>query len=85
MKKKETPADEALRMAQGGHRLVRLIDDRVVDNYSVEYMEQCLAQHLLKMPIKKRRIMLADFVDSWGFAKVDRIKEFMILLHRAKN
>lgn len=78
-------ASEALNMALSGHRLVKLVDGRIVCNYSQEYAAQCLAQYLLRKPLRKRRQLLMDFEDSWGVAKLNDIKRFMLILHKQQH
>lgn len=72
-------------MALSGHRLIKLVDGRIVCNYSQEYAAQCLAVMLLKKSLRKRRQLLIDFEDSWGIAKVNDIKRFMLILHKQQH
>ena len=64
---------------------VTLHDGRVVGSWSREWLVECEAQHLLKMPLAKRRHELDERVRKRGTKSVDELKAVMASIHRKKK
>lgn len=63
---------------------VTLHDGRVVGSWSREWMIECEANYLLKMPLAKRRQALDDRVKHRGAESVNQLKAVMGAIHAAK-
>ena len=64
---------------------VTLHDGRVVGSWSCEWLVECEAQHLLKMPLAKRRHELDERVKKRGAKSVDELKAVMASIHAKRK
>ena len=64
---------------------VTLHDGRVVGSWSREWLVECEAQHLLKMPLTKRRHELDERVKKRGAKSVDELKAVMASIHAKRK
>ena len=64
---------------------VTLHDERVVGSWSREWLIECEAKHLLKMPLAKRRHELDERVKKRGNKSVDELKAVMASIHTKRK
>lgn len=61
--------------------LVTLIDGQIVTSDADAWRDECLARHLLRLPLPERRAWLADFEVKHGAADAEMLKATMTALH----
>ena len=65
--------------------MVVLVDGREVSSASEEWRHECEARYILKLPsLEQRRAWLADLERRRGKAAVDRLRDTMSQLWRAR-
>lgn len=64
---------------------VQLHTGETVGSWSREWMIECEAKHLLKMPLARRRTALWEREDKRGKESVDELKAVMLSIHQHKN
>lgn len=64
---------------------VTLHDGRVVGSWSREWLVECEAQHLLKMPLWKRRDELEERTKRRGTKSVEQLKAVMASIHATRK
>ena len=60
---------------------VTLIDGQIVTSDADAWRDECLARHLLRLPLPERRAWLADFEVKHGAGDTGRLKATMQALH----
>lgn len=64
---------------------VQLHTGETVGSWSREWMIECEAKHLLKMPLARRRTALWEREDKRGKESVDQLKAVMLSIHQHRN
>lgn len=64
---------------------VTLHDGRVVGSWSREWLIECEAMHLLRMPLQKRREALAARDQKRGVKATDELRAVMRSIHECKK
>jgi len=64
---------------------VELVDGRVVTRDAEEWRNECMARHVLAMPLEDRREWLAEFEKKHGPEETAHLKSAMTAVHEVRR
>jgi hypothetical protein len=64
---------------------VTLHDGRVVASDSADWLWECLARTVLRMPLDHRREWISDFAERNGEELADKLRDLLKKLHAART